>query len=200
MASDQPKPPSPPAGGGGRRRSSFAELFGTRSASSAQPGSAQPNRRLSITTLGLSTLPANQASPFGNARNRAESISSANSGSVDESPFEDEPSALPTSSVPTSPFARRMSFGAKAMRDLRSGGQPNGSSANEGFDFAENLRARAERTSVSGPGIPPAGMQIAHQRAKSVATPEAPKPEMRKQRPVPDAFQERILKGDFYMD
>jgi len=39
-----------------------------------------------------------------------------------------------------------------------------------------------------------------HQRAKSVAIMEPPVREMPKQPRVPDAMQERILKGDFYMD
>jgi hypothetical protein len=39
-----------------------------------------------------------------------------------------------------------------------------------------------------------------HQRAKSVAIMEPPAREMPKQPKVPDAMQERILKGDFYMD
>jgi hypothetical protein len=43
----------------------------------------------------------------------------------------------------------------------------------------------------------PAG--TAHQRAKSVTIMEPPAREMPKPQ-VPDAMQERILKGDFYMD
>jgi hypothetical protein len=39
-----------------------------------------------------------------------------------------------------------------------------------------------------------------HGRAKSVAIMEPPVREMPKQPKVPDAMQERILKGDFYMD
>jgi hypothetical protein len=39
-----------------------------------------------------------------------------------------------------------------------------------------------------------------HQRAKSVAIMEPPVREMPKQPKQPDAMQERILKGDFYMD
>jgi len=75
------------------------------------------------------------------------------------------------------------------------------SQTGEGYNFAENLRNRAERTSMSGtnpihsqPQPPP------HQRAKSVAIMEPPVREMPKQPKVPDAMQERILKGDFYMD
>ena len=37
-------------------------------------------------------------------------------------------------------------------------------------------------------------------RAKSVATMEPPVREMPKEQKRPDHFQERILKGDFYMD
>lgn len=76
----------------------------------------------------------------------------------------------------------------------------------EGFDFAESLRARAERSSISGgfsgfvANQQNNQQQLPHQRAKSVATVEPPKAELPKQQARPDAFQERILKGDFYMD
>ena len=130
-----------------RRRASvtsqtFQDLFGrSNSYASAQggvPGASGPittaaanaqRRRLSLTTIGLGASP-NQTSPFQNPRNRAESISSANSGSVDESPFEDDyaPNASATSSTPATPFARRLSFGARALRDVR---QSNGSIGNQ---------------------------------------------------------------------
>jgi hypothetical protein len=67
----------------------------------------------------------------------------------------------------------------------------------EGFDFAESMRARAERTSISGSFTMPPVVQ--HHRSNSVAVMEPPR-EMPKQQKAPDAFQERILKGDFYMD
>jgi len=51
---------------------------------------------------------------------------------------------------------------------------------------------------MSGP--PPSLGPHGHQRAKSVAIMEPPAREMPKQPKVPDAMQERILKGDFYMD
>jgi len=71
--------------------------------------------------------------------------------------------------------------------------------AGQGFDFAENLRSRAERSSVSAPtGMP--NSPPSHQRAKSVTIMEPPVQEMPRQPKMPDAFQERILKGDFYMD
>ncbi|KAL5393900.1 hypothetical protein PMIN06_008175 [Paraphaeosphaeria minitans] len=227
MSSDRNSPPLPSPGFSDRRRASvtgqtFRDIFGQSSApvqSQPYPGpitTAAVNaqrRRLSLTTIGLSASP-NQSSPF-QTRPRTESLSSANSGSVDESPFEDDP--MPSAnSNPATPFARRLSFGARAMRDVRqsnsSVGNSNGRPSihkvsspptargrGEGYSFAENLRTRAERASMSGakpmqPQPPP------HQRAKSVAIMEPPVREMPKQPKVPDAMQERILKGDFYMD
>ncbi|KAM0721786.1 hypothetical protein Q7P37_002711 [Cladosporium fusiforme] len=251
-------------------------------------------RRMSLTTLGLSGSPT-APSPFGSFRGRRESFSSANSGSIDESAIEDE-FAAKDQSTPTTPFARRMSFGARAMRDIRSStggsgggggdGSPPGngrslpppapssqharqlstsvpssngtissrdkqgrglsslphnhnhhhqsslsasssssrksfsipfsnrrltiaSATGEGFNWSENLRSRAERTaSIAGPsGGGGVGLPLGsnnHARAKSVATMEAPVREMPAQPKAaskkPDHFQERILKGDFYMD
>lgn len=231
MSSDRNSPP-PPSAATNRRRSSitgqtFQELFGRtnsigggQNTTSAYPGpitsaAAQAQRRrLSLTTIGLSGSP-NQTSPFSAVRSRAESVSSANSGSVDESPFEDDP-APSASSVPNTPFARRLSFGARALRDVRTSngniGNPNGRPSvdkslfsptakgrGEGFNFVENLRSRAERSSISGAN-PVSSPTAQHHRAKSVAVMEPPAREMPKAVKVPDPFQERILKGDFYMD
>lgn len=91
----------------------------------------------------------------------------------------------------------------------------------QGFNWSEQLRSRAEST-VAGSrpsfsfgsgltGSPPRPGAIAppggHDRNKSIsempAPPaQAPKPRSppRDARPKPDHFQERILKGDFYMD
>lgn len=140
---NSPPLPSPDT----RRRASvtsqtFQDLFGR---SNSYVGQQQPSsgpittaaanaqrRRLSLTTLGLGASPG-QTSPFlQTPRTRTESISSANSGSVDESPFEDDyaPSTSASSSNPATPFVRRLSFGARAMRDVRQSnggvGNPNG--------------------------------------------------------------------------
>jgi len=290
MSNGSNSPPLHSPGATDRRRASvtaqtFQDLFGRSNSHVGQQGASRPittaaanaqRRRLSLTTIGLGASPG-QTSPFQNPRTRTESISSANSGSVDESPFEDDyaPSTSATSSNPATPFARRLSFGARALRDVR---QSNGSVGNqngrpsvhkasspptgrgrglsslsrslpsplslhvgplsptsfrsnsishirpppiaehvtersedtlenclltspvtgEGYNFAENLRSRAERGSISGPS-PMLGAH-GHQRAKSVAIMEPPAREMPKQPKVPDAMQERILKGDFYMD
>lgn len=77
----------------------------------------------------------------------------------------------------------------------------------EGFSWSENMRTRAERTSMqfgnAGSSVPAGGGGIfgggTHQRAQSVTTMPQPAQEMPKPK-APDHFQERILKGDFYMD
>ncbi|KAF2016061.1 hypothetical protein BU24DRAFT_462262 [Aaosphaeria arxii CBS 175.79] len=262
MSSDRNSPPLPSPGATDRRRSSFTgqtfhDLFGRQSSISGQQqgpittaaANAQ-RRRLSLTTIGLSASP-NQSSPFQQGRSRTESLSSANSGSVDESPFEDDPApSAGAGSNPATPFARRLSFGARAMRDVRQSngniGNTNGrstvlkastpptargrgnasnsaavpvqcstsssassassvlphllvehykqhpdqalgereltsilSTTGEGYNFAENLRSRAERGSISGslPGAHSSHLPnppYQHQRAKSVTVMEPP--------------------------
>lgn len=232
-------------------------------------------RRLSISTLGLAgTSPNGPTTPFNLRRGSI----STNSDSIDENAVDDdEPTSAKT--APTTPFTRRMSFGASAMRNLRippgassagSNGRPspplrrssglrggpptpptssasatgmtwnkNSSQAStatsqraasdliparsdQGFNWSEQLRSRAEsiasgsRPSVSyasgignspprgnslnnGPPMSDSGLR--HDRAKSVSDMPAPPAQAPKPRPQkPDPFQERILKGDFYMD
>ncbi|KAF2196142.1 hypothetical protein GQ43DRAFT_499646 [Delitschia confertaspora ATCC 74209] len=224
MSSGRNSPPLPSPGATDKRRASlagqtFQDLFGRSSSISGQqvttpgpyPGpitSAAVNaqrRRLSLTTIGLSGSPNTPAAFPPSARPRTESLSSANSGSVDESPFEDDPPPSAASSNPTTPFARRLSFGARAMRDVRASNGNIGNANGEGFNFAENLRSRAERTSMSGahPMLSPPiqhPTQQQHRRAQSAAVMEQPPAREMPKAKVPDAFQERILKGDFYMD
>ena len=301
MSDDRP-PQSPTS----RRRSSFAgqtfaDLFGTgrssvsrTSTESTSPPQATQQlagpisqaavqaqrRRMSITSLGLSGSPNSSTSPFNSMRGgRRDSIGSANSGSVDESAIAED-DAAPARDPNNTPFTRRTSFGARALRDIRTtssggggGGGPPGSpgqngtrspttasrkaataqngtissrdtkgrglslapdsvshrrrtvsssfsrltltprspsgSSGGGFNWSDNLRTRAERSSVANQGVNPfggvgqAGSTGNHSRAKSVAVmepppaAEMPKPKEQKR---PDHFQERILKGDFYMD
>ena len=314
MSSDRNSPPLPSPAATDRRRSSvtgqtFQDLFNRSGSLNGQqpPGYPGPittaavnaqRRRLSLTTIGLSGSP-NQNAPFPNARPRTESLSSANSGSVDESPFEED-AAHSAGSNPTTPFGRRLSFGARAMQaNVRASsgniGNPNGRSTSvkvssppvlmnrgslllphlapcsspcclsvarhssidsgsksgssttayrasspvfpcsfifrfahrpsspqehreltfsfscpgEGYNFAEAVRSRAERSSISGAHPlhsptathhqQPSLQKQDRQRAKSVTVMEPPAREIPKAK-VPDAFQERILKGDFYMD
>ena len=81
----------------------------------------------------------------------------------------------------------------------------------QGFNWSEQLRSRAEssvtgaRPSFSVASTSPPRASVQHERAASVA--EMPQPpaqaatiKSKPERQKPDAFQERILKGDFYMD
>ncbi|KAK3677497.1 hypothetical protein LTR78_002347 [Recurvomyces mirabilis] len=203
----------------------------------SQAAAQAQRRRMSITTLGLSGSPT--GTPYGSYRGRHDSISSSNATSIDESAIEDDSSAREPATTPVTPFARRMSFGAQALRDVRStsgsgggGGtvqngtkSPPATSANPASvkaqngtissrdskgrgsaDFwNENMRNRAQRTSIIGQS-PEAPVQVpqpaatTHNRAKSVAMMESPPREIPKAQQRPDHFQERILKGDFYMD
>ncbi|PNY24037.1 Uncharacterized protein TCAP_06018 [Tolypocladium capitatum] len=218
MSSENP-PNSAGGGGTGHRRSSITQaalsnLFQRGPSSANGPSFSGPasgalndpqRRRLSVTTIGLSGASPTTPTAFSMRR---ESMST-NSDSIDESAVEDED--LPAGgarTAPTTPFVRHMSFGAPAMRGYRPGGSPGNDQ--QGFNWSEQLRSRAE-SSVSNArppfplaSSPPRG-QPHHDRAKSVsdmprppaqAAAVKPKPESRK----PDAFQERILKGDFYMD
>jgi hypothetical protein len=252
-----------------RRRSSFVgqaftDMFSRSSRPSESSGNSPPaqgpittaaaeasRRRLSVSTLGMSASP-NQGSPM-SARMRGESVSSS---TVDESAIDDEPSsATPGNS---GPFARRVSFGARALKDMK-GGQasvpagrptatvtipeeevldgekktlaPTSSSLGrrglclflvppacfhrcsfcdhcadlslcftEGFNWADNMRSRAERGSISGLSASPPTGGWTHSRSKSVAVMDTPVRDNPKPVKVPDQFQERILKGDFYLD
>ncbi|KAK0282866.1 hypothetical protein LTR91_010535 [Friedmanniomyces endolithicus] len=251
-------PPSPRDRRSSFAGQTFADLFGTsrpRQAVDAannsppnqpytgpisQAAAQAQRRRMSLTTLGLSGSPEGAGSRFNSHRGRHDSISSANSGSIDESAIEDEPMPRDPTTTPVTPFARRMSFGARALRDVRnssSGGQsggggtgqngtnsppavstststtksktPNGTISSRdakgrgSADFwNENMRNRAQRTSIAGQAdlALPSPPRTAHARAVSVAALEAPIREMPKEPQRPDHFQERILKGDFYMD
>ncbi|KAL1304643.1 hypothetical protein AAFC00_003606 [Neodothiora populina] len=212
---------SPPNGPATRRRSSFAGqafagLFGGRNRSTSQsdanyspPGqytgpitaaAAQANqRRLSVSTLGVGTSPPGSGAYFV-GRARRDSVSSS---AADESAVEEELSSA-TVSQPATPFARRASFGARALRDMNKNGGGNGGNngSNEsGFNWADNMRTRAERTSFGGAtqmGTSP--VMGSHHRAKSVAVMDQPVRESPRAAPPLDYTQERILKGDFYMD
>ncbi|KAL3477839.1 hypothetical protein BJX99DRAFT_225413 [Aspergillus californicus] len=110
-------------------RSGSQNLAGPSSSMANAMANAQPNqgRRLSITTLGLSGSPT-QSMPFGSRNYRQTSISSSvgtSPGNFEEAIAEDGENS-PPGGVPRSPFARRLSFGAQALRDARGGSIGNG--------------------------------------------------------------------------
>lgn len=134
MSNDNNSPPLTPSVPSARRASfspgqKLSELFGRSPTNSNGPtlypspiataaanAQAQQRRRMSITSLGLSgTL--TPSSTFSQARVRQDSLSSGSS--IDENAVDDS-EAAPNGS-PTSPFARRMSFGARALRDVKTG-------------------------------------------------------------------------------
>jgi hypothetical protein len=112
-----------------------------------------------------------------------------------------------SNALPPSTFSQASSLKhPRATSDI-----PNSRADQQGFNWSEQLRSRAE-SSVSGArptfssiSHSPPRNPINHDRAKSVS--DMPQPPLqasavkpRQDRPKPDAFQERILKGDFYMD
>ncbi|KAF4210864.1 hypothetical protein CNMCM8980_003166 [Aspergillus fumigatiaffinis] len=111
----------------------------------------QPNqrRRLSISTLGLSGSPT-QTAPFGvrNPRHGSLSSSVGSSPNADEAAMDDTDNG--SSSVPpSSPFARRLSFGAQAMRDVRGGSIGNGRYPSPGSSVAGGRRSTTTTSPAS---------------------------------------------------
>ncbi|KIW17515.1 hypothetical protein PV08_04709 [Exophiala spinifera] len=161
-----------------RRRSSFIDMFNPRSnttntgLSSSPPTntSSTPNtnhhrRGTSITGLGLTTNPSGQT-PFSAFQRRASIATSSVSSSPDfKNSFGDEPAVIEEDDTttqaigqPPSPsFARRVSFGAQALRDVRMGSSP-GSAAGGGrrpssslFTLVEN--SNSENATPSRPSL-----------------------------------------------
>ncbi|KAL8703935.1 MAG: hypothetical protein Q9201_002885 [Fulgogasparrea decipioides] len=212
MSNENSPPPTPTSPSARRASFSPGQLFGrgpntgnggttaypTPIATAAANVQAQQRRRLSLTSLGLSGSPT-QASAFARARQGSLSSSTSNNTSINESAIE-EGDAAPMSTSPTSPFARRMSSGARALRDVRTG---SGNANGEGYDWAEQLRSRAGRSSsITSPPTSAPAVSTRERQAATAPTPpvEVPRKPPPKQDRVPDHFQERILKGDFYMD
>ena len=159
MSRENSPPPTPSSPT--YRRASFAsgqtlsELFGRSPpgvvGTSSHPGpiataaanaSAQQRRRTSMAGLSLAGSPTS-TSPFANMGNRNNSIGSSNSpnSSIEENAV-DEGDATPNQS-PTSPFSRRMSFGARALHDIRTGSHSaNGRSASKNMASAPSVKGR----------------------------------------------------------
>ncbi|KAL9006974.1 MAG: hypothetical protein Q9188_000262 [Gyalolechia gomerana] len=213
MSNENSPPPTPSSPSARRASLSPGQLFGrgpnpgngaiatfpTPVATAAANAQAQQRRRLSITSLGLSGSPT-QASAFARARQGSLSSGTSYSPSIDENAIE-EGDAAPMSTSPHAPIGRRLSSGARALRDVRTG---SGNSNGEAFNWSEQLRTRAERSSSIN--SPPTSAPAVSARERQVATASAPPVEVPAAKPpseperVPDHFQERILKGDFYMD
>lgn len=71
----------------------------------------------------------------------------------------------------------------------------------EGFKWSEQLRSRAERSSsVTSPTTGVSPREPPKTVPNAATQPPAQQQPVKLERQKPDAFQERILKGDFYMD
>ncbi|KAG8525420.1 uncharacterized protein KY384_009064 [Bacidia gigantensis] len=167
-------------------------------ATAAANASAQQRRRTSMAGGGPAGSPTSTSS-FPQMRNRNGSMASSNSpnSSIEESAIEEGDAPVPQS--PSSPFARRLSFGAKALHDIKNGNN----SSNEGYNWSEQIRNRAERSASLTQRQQPPPTSVPEQgphKAASMAIPEQAVKEFPKAPKKPDHFQERILKGDFYMD
>lgn len=168
--------------------------------------------------LGLSGSANSQDSPYNAfSRQRRASISTTSASgspefrnSFDESAvIEDDDKVGPINSPPSPSFARRLSFGAQALRDVRQGGTSPTNNAGEGFSWSEAMIDRNKRSSI---GSTP--FAAGHGRSKSFNAPatEPPKeiptvpPPAPPARPLgakikkPDHLGERMLRGEFMMD
>ncbi|KAI5850012.1 hypothetical protein BZA05DRAFT_66391 [Tricharina praecox] len=149
---------------------------------------ANTQRRMSMSSVNGS--PPQGPGNFSLRRGSVSSISSISSAQ-DESAIDDTELA---SGSPSSPFARRMSWGARALRDVRLPGSsrvppsPSASSPTVSRGFWLDNKA-------SGYPIDPAFQQ----RRQSMPGPPAhamPAPK----ETAPDPLQERLLRNEFYMD
>ena len=122
MSTDRTSPITVPNPENRQRRGSIADLFSRSNANpptqtnQANQANQANQRRMSITTLGLSGSPT-QTNTFGrNGSLRRGSLSSSIGSVPNEDAVEDSEGTSPSSQ-----FARRVSFGAQALRDARGG-------------------------------------------------------------------------------
>ncbi|GJC92525.1 hypothetical protein ColKHC_01351 [Colletotrichum higginsianum] len=109
----------------------IAGLFRSNSTSNgvAFPGTSDAQRRrLSVSTgLGLAGTSPTGAGAFNSLRRG--SLSTNSNDSIDENAVDEEEMPANARTAPATPFTRRMSFGAQAMRTMRTGGGSPGSNA-----------------------------------------------------------------------
>ncbi|POS86842.1 hypothetical protein EPUL_001279 [Erysiphe pulchra] len=161
------------------------------------------HRRLSTSALGLPAHSPSKASPYPYDDRRGSTTSSSSYSTMEENSFEEDDYGR---SIPTTPFGRRMSLGAQAIRSARGGTSPGDGS---NFSFPEYFRIRAEssvaqiqsqKQNFSGTQTSTPNSDIrSTQNELPPRSVEFPAPVRTKDK-RPDAFQERMLKGDFYMD
>lgn len=184
----------------GRRGSlSLSEYFSSSRAptSSITTAAAQANQQRRASTSGNS--PPQFSSSFGNFRRGSVSSVSSTSSAVDENAIDD---ADAPNVAPTSPIARRMSWGARAFREVRVPPMPAPRGPQSASAASPTVtRGFWENGTRGGPNDP--ALQRRRQSISTMPTPpmaDLPPPKEPAHVPQPDHLQERILKGDFYMD
>lgn len=175
--------------------SSLSEFFSSSrqpQTASAYPGPitsaaahANTQRRLSLS----GTSPPQIQTGFSLRRGSVSSISSATSA-TDESAIDDT-EAAPGGS-PTTPFARRMSWGARALRDVRI---PSASKVPPSPGASSPTVSRGFWPDTKGYANDPA----LQQRRMSMPAPPVNSLPTPKETSV-DPLQERMLRNEFYMD
>lgn len=191
-------------------------------------------RRMSFGTSAAMRRPGGGSPGTGNGRPNTQSPGDANPPSMQRRGTVAGPLSPPDSAVASATSWKSQSSTAPQAKPSNSNNPSNttrpravsdlfsATPKDQGFNWSEQLRSRAESTVASGQrpsfsfasgmtGSPPRTGAVAppstHDRNRSVSEMPAPpaqtpKPRSppRDTRPKPDAFQERILKGDFYMD
>jgi len=183
-----------------QRRPSFSlgltDLFsGNRNTTAAYPGpitsaaqQANNRRRMSMSSV-TGTSPPRLQTNMPLRRGSIASVSSAASSAYDENAVEDD-EGPPVSA--NQPFARRLSFGARALRDIKipAGRVPGAASptVSRGF-WQDNSRLNPQSHDE----------ESIKKRRQSIATMPQPVDRIPPRMTV-DPMQERMLKGDFYFD
>ncbi|KAI6246524.1 hypothetical protein HI914_05829 [Erysiphe necator] len=162
------------------------------------------HRRLSITALGMPSHSPSKTSTFPCDDRRGSTTSSLGYTTTEENTFDEDDNGR---NIPTTPLGRRMSLGAQAIRSARGGHSPGSFGEGNYFSFPEHFRLRAESsvTQSQKPHFSGSSNSARNNAALHTQTEmppqsvDSPAP-IRAQEKRPDAFQERMLKGDFYMD
>lgn len=212
-----------------QRRSSLSRgltdfFSGNRNGTAAYPGpitsaaqQANNRRRMSMSNV-MGTSPPRLQTNMPLRRGSIASVSSAASSAVDENVIEDDENSAGTA---PQPFARRLSFGARALRDIKvpasrapmSAGAASPTVSRGSFPqifivpppcleddtniwFLIGFWQENTRSNSQGQGEE----STQQQRRQSIAALPQPVNRMPVRSMTVDPMQERMLKGDFYFD
>lgn len=164
------------------------------------------HRRLSTSALGLPANSPSKTIPYLYDDRRGSTTSSSSYTTAEENSVEEDDYGR---NIPATPLGRRMSLGAQAIRSARGGISPGSFGEGSNFSFPEHFKIRAESSvaQIQAQKSNFSGSQISTQNSSTrIPRNELPPQSIESSAPTrtydkrPDAFQERMLKGDFYMD